>query len=357
MALRTSIATRLIRWYERHRRDLPWRRRGDDAYAQMVAELMLQQTQVATVIGYYERFMTRFPTAADLARADINDVLALWSGLGYYRRARHLHAAARKIVDEYGGEFPRDVATLMRLPGIGRYTAGAIASIAYDARAPLLDGNVMRVLMRLLAMDEDPRLPMVRAKLWEVAESLLPKTRCGDFNQGLMELGATLCRPVAPACVACPLRGDCAACRDGLTERIPRAVKRAAVRKAGFAVAALAHEDALLFVQRPMQGLWAGLWELPSEAVESGESPLDARKRLRSRLPAGCRLSSRIAGRVSRQLTHREVTFHVFKGVMANGGGREVAPARWLQPSDLQSLGLSQACRAILDVLGWGRYP
>jgi len=356
-APRRAIQRRLLSWYEAHRRDLPWRRRAGDAYAQLVAEFMLQQTQVAAVSGHYERFLRRFPTVAALAAADRDDVLALWSGLGYYRRAGNLHAAARCIVAEHAGVVPASVDALMDLPGVGRYTAGAIASVAYDTRAPVLDGNAARVLMRLLAIRGDSQSGAVRSRLWSAAESLLPRTRCGDFNQALMELGATRCLPRSPGCARCPLRSHCRAYHDGLTNRIPAPGKRARVVPAVMAAAAVRRGSRILFVQRPATGLWAGLWELPTEPVPDGEDVSAARNRLRRRLPQRCRLGTIPVGQVTRQLTHRSITFHAYAGSVpsADRSRRPVngQPSRWVQRADLGSLGISRACEALLVLIGW----
>jgi A/G-specific adenine glycosylase len=352
-----SIAGPLIRWYQAVRRDLPWRRRSSDGYAQLLAEFMLQQTQVATVVPYYERFMARFPTVADLAAAEVDEVLTLWSGLGYYSRARNLHLAARQVVERFRGKVPADVVSLMSLPGVGRYTAGAISSIAYGTRSPVLDGNVVRVFMRLLALDEDPKSPALRERLWSVAERLLPADACGDFNQGLMELGATVCRPKGPDCQACPIRRHCRARALGAVDRIPPAARRTRVKSAVYAVAAVRCGRRMLFVQRPMGGLWAGLWELPSEVADSAGAIAAARLRLRGRLPAGTRLGSECCARTISQLTHRRVTFHVFAGT-AGGQVEPVAGAggpagRWLAADELGAVGLSRATRSILEAIGW----
>jgi A/G-specific adenine glycosylase len=377
-AARSRIRRRLLAWYAANRRDLPWRRRGSDAYAQMLAELMLQQTQVATVIGYYQRFLARFPTIGDLARADINDVLALWSGLGYYSRARHLHAAARMVVERHGGVVPSDVPTLMSMPGIGRYTAGAIASIAYGTRAAVLDGNVARVLTRLMAVRKDPKLPAVREALWEAAESLLPRTKCGEFNQALMELGATRCRSRIPACTECPLQRECRAHALGLTVRIPRAARRVKVKTVEHVVAAIRHDGRLLFSQRPPRGLWAGLWELPNEPLAPGESSAEGLRRLQTQLGSKCLIDGTAqVGTATRQLSHRRITFHLFEGRTtrgtlsgdrcparlsgkaagsAQGAIRPVASIpgfRWLSPEDLPLTGISRASLAILKLLAW----
>jgi len=366
------ISQRLLLWYDRNRRDLPWRRRADDPYAQLLAEFMLQQTQVNTVLNYYERFIKRFPTVGSLAAADLDDVLTLWSGLGYYSRARNLHAAARRIVEQHGGTVPRTVDELMTLPGIGRYTAGAIASIAYDVRAPVLDGNVIRVLMRLLAMEADPKSPAVRVKLWDRAESLPPRKRCGDFNQALMELGATLCSPRAPNCEACPLKRCCRAHLRGLTDQIPTKARRTRILPARMVVAAIraivgrTSVQEWLFVQRPPSGLWAGLWELPSEPVADGESLAAACKRLKTGLPISCKLSRAPKATVIRQLTHRQITFEVFTAAIRHpdkkAGGRQSPPCRrkddsvtrpwrWVRPERIQTLAVSRACQAVLALI------
>jgi A/G-specific adenine glycosylase len=353
-----SIYRPLLAWYDRHRRDLPWRRRAGDPYAQLLAEFMLQQTQVSTVLGYYERFLRRFPTVQALAKGNLDDVLTLWSGLGYYSRARNLHAAARKIAEEYGGVVPGTVEELMTLPGIGRYTAGAIASIAYGVRAPVLDGNVIRVLMRLLAIEADPKSPRVRSQLWDQAAKLLPRKRCGDFNQALMELGATLCSPRTPDCGACPLKRCCRAHLRCLTDRIPPAARPTRVLPARMVVAAIRRKQELLFVQRPTSGLWGGLWELPSEFVRDGESLAPARKRLQATLPIRCRLSRSPVGTVTRRLTHRRIAFEVFAAAptsrAAESGWQSpphLRPWRWVRPEQLRTLGISRACEAIIEML------
>ena len=226
-----TFARRLLRWYDRSRRDLPWRVAPGatgpiDPYHVLVSEAMLQQTQVAAVVPYFHRFLARFPTIAELAAADEQDVLRLWQGLGYYSRARNLRAAARAVVETLGGQLPRDVAGLLKLPVVGRYTAGAVASIAFGTRAPILDGNVIRVLCRIDRIESDPRARETQALLWHRAEKILPNQRVGDFNSALMELGATVCIPRSPQCLVCPVREHCAAQAAGVQDRIP-APKRA----------------------------------------------------------------------------------------------------------------------------------
>ncbi len=211
-----DFANRLLAWYDQSRRDLPWRvaraaDRAPDPYHVLVSESMLQQTQVATVIPYFHRFLARFPSIADLASAPEQDVLRLWQGLGYYSRARNLQAAARFVVGELAGRLPTSVEGLLRLPGVGRDTAGAIASIAFDVRAPIVDGNVVRVLCRLDRIETPPRDRQTQSLLWRRAEEILPDQRPGDFNSALMELGATVCTPRAPQCLICPVQAHCAA--------------------------------------------------------------------------------------------------------------------------------------------------
>src|SRR6266852_396195 len=217
---RRQLCRSLLAWFDRHRRDLPWRR-SRDVYHIWVSEVMLQQTQVATVIPYFKRFLEAFPTLADLAAAEEGDVLRLWEGLGYYRRARDLHRAAQRVVADHGGRIPQEPALLASLPGIGRYTLGAILSQAFDRRLPILETNSQRVLCRLFGRRCDPRRGQARRWLWEIAESLLPARRVGAFNQALMELGALVCTPAVPRCGACPVRALCAARRLGIQDEIP----------------------------------------------------------------------------------------------------------------------------------------
>lgn len=251
---------RLLAWYDRVRRDLPWRR-SLDPYAIWVSEIMLQQTQVKKVIPYFEAFMERFPTVEELALSDIDTVLASWSGLGYYRRARQLHRAAQQV-HEAGGEMPRTSVELQQLPGIGAYTSAAIASIAFGEVVPVLDGNVERVMARLLACDEDPKKSATRKRFLLELHELLDPSRPGDSNQALMELGATVCRPKSPACLTCPLTHHC---RGKLrAEDFPPPRRRRATVEMRLVVAVVEREGRYLFFKRPSAaGLMAGMWELP----------------------------------------------------------------------------------------------
>ncbi len=261
-----KVRAALLSWFDSGRRDLPWRKTRDP-YAIWVAEMMLQQTQVRTVVPYYQRFLARFPTVRKLARASVDEVLEAWAGLGYYGRARNLHAAAREVVDHHRGKLPEDEAALRALPGIGRYTAGAIASIAFGRAAPVLDGNAARVLARLVAHDGTPSL------LWPLAADLVPPDRPGDFNQALMELGATVCTPRDPTCLICPLAVLCEARRQGRTGELPRPRRRARPREASAACAIVERGAQWLVAKRPPHGLLGGLWEFPTFDLADGEEP------------------------------------------------------------------------------------
>lgn len=238
-----AFRRRLRTWYGKHRRDLPWRR-NRDAYAIWISETMLQQTQVATVVPYFERFLARFPTVSDLAAADEAEVLRHWEGLGYYRRARFLHAAAKKVASDHDAVFPKTLEGVLGLPGIGRYTAGAILSIAYDARSPILEANTRRLLCRLLALREDPRKAEAEARLWTFAEALLPPAEgAGEVNQALMELGSLVCTPKAPDCPACPAKGLCPTEAAGLQASIPAAARRVVMEEVSEAAVAVFRES------------------------------------------------------------------------------------------------------------------
>lgn len=269
-ACKRAIRRRLGAWYRSSHRPMPWRARPGalaDPYHVLVSETMLQQTQVATVIAYFNRFIEALPTLETLASAPEQQVLRLWQGLGYYRRARHLHAAAKAILTQHAGKVPGDVDALLKLPGIGRYTAGAIASIAFGKPEPLVDGNVTRVLTRWLAIKEPANQPAVQKKLWSLAAELVPRKHPGDFNQALMELGATLCTPRSPQCDACPVASLCLARSQGLAEQIPAKVIRTQPRSVSHHILAVQHAtepEHWLFELRPPRGLWSNLWQMPT---------------------------------------------------------------------------------------------
>lgn len=266
------MAAALLDWYDRNRRDLPWRAASGettDPYSVWLSEIMLQQTTVATVGPYFDRFLGRWPTVTDLAEASLDDVLHAWQGLGYYARARNLRKCARVVASEYGGRFPKEEAALLKLPGVGPYTAAAIAAIAFNKRTVPVDGNVERVMSRIFTIEE--RLPALKPAVVLAAEPMVPK-RSGDFWQAAMDLGATVCRPKAPLCPVCPWRGACAACREGTAETYPRKAK-AANRPTRYGIAFLAFDPAgaIFLRRRPPSGLLGGMIEVPS--TEWRETP------------------------------------------------------------------------------------
>jgi A/G-specific adenine glycosylase len=271
-----ALAEKLLAFYDRHRRALPWRE-SRDPYAVWVSEVMLQQTRVETVLRYFTPWMRRFPDISALARAPEADVLHAWQGLGYYSRARRLQAAARAVVARHGGVLPRDPGLLRALPGIGAYSAGAIASIAFGLPEPLVDGNVIRVLTRVFGLFGDPTRGALKRTIWELARSLVPAARPGDFNQSLMELGATVCTPRSPACAICPLAGVCAARRDGVVERLPELPERAAPTAVRASAAVVRQRGRVLVVRLGSDApRWAGLWTFPQVQRDARESAQNA---------------------------------------------------------------------------------
>ncbi|HSJ24688.1 MAG TPA: A/G-specific adenine glycosylase [Longimicrobiales bacterium] len=294
------IRERLLTFYDVSARDLPWRGRGD-AYAIWVSEVMAQQTRIDTVIPYWHRWMTRFPDVDALADAPVDDVLKQWEGLGYYSRARNLHRAAQLVRERHAGRVPSDPDALRALPGVGDYTAGAVASMAYGRRAPAVDGNVRRVLARLL--DEPAPSP---ARLREVAARLVPADRPGDFNQALMELGSQVCTPRAPACAACPISVPCAARAAGT--QLDRPARRSVKAVPEYDVATLilrGPDGRVLLVRRPETGLLAGMWTFPGEELAAGETAADASRRVARRLGVRTRRSPTPIGAVRHEFSHR----------------------------------------------------
>ena len=259
----TDFSKRLITWQKQYgRHDLPWQN-TTDPYAIWVSEIMLQQTQVTAVIGYYQKFMQRFPNIASLANATQDEVLQHWSGLGYYSRARNMHNAALTIMDEHDGEFPNDFVTIQTLSGIGRSTAAAIASFAFNQVKTILDGNVKRVLARHFAIEGWPNTPKVEKELWTLAESLLPKTDMVAYTQGLMDLGATLCTRSKPQCVRCPMADSCMAFIQGRVHQLPTPKPRKFIPEKNITMLLLRQGDSILLEKRPSSGIWGGLWSFP----------------------------------------------------------------------------------------------
>ena len=268
MSADRRFGEKIVAWQRAHgRHDLPWQGTRDP-YRIWVSEIMLQQTQVATVIPYYERFMARFPDVAALAAADADTVLAHWSGLGYYSRARHLHRAAQMVCEAHGGRFPATFDAVAALPGIGRSTAGAIMALAYGEKHPILDGNVKRVLARVCGIAGYPGDAQTAAALWDAAQRLLPAQGIEAYTQGLMDIGATLCRRRQPLCGACPAHGSCVALRDGRIEELPAPRPRKALPHRNTVMLVLEHRGALLLEKRPAPGIWGGLWCFPELSGE-----------------------------------------------------------------------------------------
>lgn len=342
----------LLAWYERTAADLPWRA-SHDAYRVWLSEIMLQQTQVETVKPYYERFLTAYPTVSDLAAAPLDDVLKLWEGLGYYSRARNLHRAAQAVAAQ-GGDFPRTVDGLLALPGIGRYTAGAIASIAFGVRAPVLDGNVIRVYARLLDLPDDVTQTATQAKLWDQAEAWLPDQRAGDYNQALMDLGRLVCKPKKPLCGQCPIRDHCLAYQRGTQDERP--VKKAKAPTPHYDVTAgmiWNERGELLIAQRPLDGLLGGLWEFPGGKQEDGETLQDCLQReLREELAIEVEVGE-LFTRVEHGFTHFRITLHAFTCRYVSGEPQAlgVRDWKWVLPTDLSRYSFGKADRQVIDAL------
>jgi A/G-specific adenine glycosylase len=335
----------LLAWYDRHRRVLPWRaRKGEtsDPYRVWLSEIMLQQTTVKAVAPYYARFLQQWPTVEKLASAELEDVLRTWAGLGYYARARNLHLCA-KIVTDRGGAFPDIAEELTQLPGIGRYTAAAIASIAFDRRCSAVDGNVERVVARLFALEEE--LPAAKPKLHELAESLLPSSRFGDFTQALMDLGATICTPKTPACSLCPWSDVCAARKRGDQETFPRkAPKREGRRRRGAAFVALREDGYILLRRRPEKGLLGGMSEVPGSEWAADFDITIAR----SQAPKLGKVEwRRRAGVVTHVFTHFPLELTVFVGRVPRG---TPAPdgARWVKLAAVAGEALPNVMRKVV---------
>ncbi len=339
----------LLGWYDETARDLPWRR-TKDPYAIWVSEIMLQQTRVDTVIPYYEKFLERFPTPEALAQADEDAVLSMWSGLGYYRRARLLHRGVQEVVAEYGGEIPEDARALRQLPGVGRYTAGAIGSIAFDKEEPIVDGNVSRVLARLFAIRTPLGASETERRLWELSEGLVVGERPGDLNQALMELGATVCTPKQPRCLLCPVSADCAARRAGEVEALPVPRPRKAPKRLGLTAVVATRgraADKQVWLGKAGGRLFGGLWGVPM--VESASTEEPARAALRE---AGliARLDQSASVALEHVLTHRHLHIEVFRATGARAEPTEAG--RFFSLAELGGVGVSSLTKKILAAAG-----
>lgn len=349
---KAAVTRPLLAWFRRRARDLPWRR-TDDPYAIWVSEIMLQQTQVATVLPYYERFLRRFPTVEKLARARLDTVLKLWEGLGYYGRARNMHRAAKEIVKRFDGHWPRTKDQLLALPGIGAYTAGAVASIAFGQREPVVDGNVTRVLCRLFHICEDPRQSAVQREIWSLAEWLVPRSRPGDFNQALMELGSEVCLPGRPLCDECPLERACQARLHEEETSLPIRRPRKSIPHYTIAVGVVYRNGLILIDKRQPEGLLGGLWEFPGGKQEAGESLEEAvRREVREELGIRIRVKRRLTA-VDHAYSHFRIRLHAFECTYVSGKVRchRCAEFKWVRPEDLYRYAFPAANNKIIAAL------
>lgn len=343
------LRRRLLAWYRKSARDLPWRRTRDP-YKVWVSEIMLQQTQVDTVVDYYHRFLQVFPTLEALAAADERRVLQLWEGLGYYRRARHLHAAAKKLVEDHEGRFPQDVQALRALPGVGKYTAGAVLSLAFDQRQPILEANTVRLLSRLIALECSPLTSASQRQLWSVAERLLPTKGGGSgaTNQALMELGSRICQPRQPLCQQCPLATDCLALHRNLVEKIPEATRKLSYESRTEAAIVIRRGRHVLLRQCQANERWAGLWDFPRFHLKSSRrNALRELQQLSSdmtgqTLAIGTRLTTLRHG-----VTRYRITLDCYLAEFRERPRRLRPPFRWVKLAELPDFPLNVTGRKI----------
>jgi A/G-specific adenine glycosylase len=319
---------------------------------------MLQQTTVAAVVPYFHRFLTAFPTVQALAAADEQAVLKLWEGLGYYRRARHLHATAKRVVADHGGVFPDDSAAWAAFPGVGRYILGAVLSQAFERKLPIVEANSLRVLARLFGYRGDPREGQGKAWVWEAAAAVLPDRRVGDFNQAVMELGATVCTPAAPRCGLCPLAGICVANREGLQSVIPPAKKPPTVIESREVAVVIRRRDQVLLCLRPPTAIrWANMWEFPHAETAAGETVDDAAVRIAKELTGLAVSVSEELLTVKHGVTRFAITMTALEAASARGTPRSdfYAECRWVRPAELSSFPTSTPQRKLFEAVATGR--
>jgi len=343
----------LIQWFDANKQDLPWRRQRSP-YLVWISEIMLQQTQVATVIPYFERFAARFPDLPSLAAAPLEDVLKVWEGLGYYGRARNIHRTARIIMAEFGGQLPRDPDRLLSLPGIGQYTAGAIASFAFGLSAPVLDGNVTRILTRLVNISKDITRPATKRYLWKIATDMLPAENVARWNEGLMELGRRVCVPFKPHCDECPLHTECVAFRRGLQSKRPVRSPRAKLPYYDVAAGVIRdRKGRILIAQRLPTGLLGGLWEFPGGKREVGETLEHCLEReIKEELGIRVNVDEKIAA-IRHTYTHFKITLHVFECQFAGGKPQPIGCAQfeWTTVDQLSNHAFPRTNRKIINML------
>lgn len=341
-----------MKWYQNEKRDLPWRN-TDDPYHILVSEFMLQQTQVKTVIPYYQRWLKSFPTTEALAHAHEPKVLKHWEGLGYYSRAKNLHRSAKLMVDEFNGNVPDTWDEILKLPGVGRYTAGAVLSIAFNQNIPVLDGNVKRVLSRLFCLNENGSSSASENRLWQMAEKIMPSRLPGDFNQALMELGATVCLPQNPLCLLCPLNSACLAKKENVQGNFPPAKVKALSKKIEVSAAVIHRNGKTYIQQRPQKGLMGGLWEFPGGKIEKGETPEECLSReIKEELGVQIKIKEKILT-IKHSYTQFRVTLHVFTCSLLSGKIRATCCEqwKWVSPQDINKHPFPAANVKILDHL------
>jgi A/G-specific adenine glycosylase len=347
-----SFRRRLLAWFAKHKRDLPWRK-SQDPYRIWVSEIMLQQTTVKMAEPHFVRFLNTFPTVKHLAAADESQVLRLWEGLGYYRRARSMHAAAKKIVAEHGGKLPRDVATLQTLPGIGRYTAGAIASMAYDLRAPILETNTVRVLARLLAYPDDTTKSAGQKILWSAAEEILPQSNIAHFNQAMMELGSLVCTPSNPKCRECPVMPLCGAFEADIQNEIPKLAAKQKITAVREASVVVRKNGQVLVRQRGADERWAGMWDFPRFEI-TGEGPLFVRDELINKLRDQTGITAmpgNVITTIKHGVTRYRITLDCYAAQFVEGRTGAEKATRWIRPAELDELPLSVTARKLANLI------
>lgn len=337
----------MLDWFGRNARPMPFRDTRDP-YAIWVSEIMLQQTTVAAATPYWERFMARFPTVRQLADALLDDVLHAWAGLGYYSRARNLHAAARQVVERHGGVFPRSFEDVLALPGIGRYTAGAICSFAFNDNVPVVDANISRVLARLMLIYGDPRSGFTHRELWRIAEVILPHGRARDWNLALFDIGASVCVPEAPRCPECPISPWCSARREGRQSEFPQiAPKPPMEAQADVGLVIRDAEGRILLLQRPPTGVWAGMWEVPRGTVQPGESLENAARRIAAeRLGVEVTLGEYITA-IRHTVMRRSIALHAYEAKLQE----RIATGRWVTTEEAKALALPSPQRKLMAMV------
>ncbi len=346
--LKKKIQSKLLQWFEKNQRDLPWRK-TKDPYAIWVSEIMLQQTQVKTVIPYYHTFLKSFPTIHHLAKADLSEVLRVWEGLGYYSRARNLHKASQIVLDRFHGKIPDSMKDLLTLPGIGRSTAGAILSFAFNKESPILDSNAKRVLSRLFAVSRNSRERNTEQSLWKISESLIPKGFSNPFNQALMDLGSMICKPKDPQCPKCPLQNLCKG--KEVPGRYPGKEDRKKIPHIESVAAVIQKDGKVLLRQRPPKGLLGGLWEFPDWKIEEKpKSRLKLRLKLRNFIKKEMKMNvevKELIGTFRQTYSHFKLTLHVFCGQTLDGKTN----GKWVPIRNLHLFPMSRIHRKIANTI------